>query len=55
METMVLTGIGGAALSYAFYAAWCATRGKTGCGCGNGGSCRKAGGSCGCSSRNLPK
>ncbi|MDT8899780.1 hypothetical protein [Anaeroselena agilis] len=46
METMVLTGVGAAALGYVVYVAWRGASGKSACACGS--DCRKAGGSCQC-------
>lgn len=55
METVVLTGIGIVAFGYVVYVAWRAINSKAACGCGSGGSCREANGSCRDKSRSLPK
>lgn len=55
MDTLVVFGIGAAALGYLAYVVWRGVNGKGGCGCSSGGSCKKAGkpGSC-CSTLGSP-
>jgi hypothetical protein len=43
MDTVVLTGIGLAALGYVIYVVWRGVRGKSECNCGSSGSCPTGG------------
>ncbi|BBB92598.1 MAG TPA: hypothetical protein PKA28_03780 [Methylomusa anaerophila] len=54
METVVLGGIGAAALGYMVYLVWRAINGKDVCNCGSN-SCHESAESCRCKSGNLPK
>lgn len=53
VDTIVLTGIGAAALGYVVYVAWRGVSGKAACACGS--ACREATGSCQCGSKSRPK
>lgn len=53
MDTMVLIGLGVAALGYVLYIVWRGISGKTVCDCG--GACRDKNGSCQCGSKDLYK
>lgn len=49
VDTIVLTGVGAAALGYVVYVAWRGVSGKAAC------ACREAIGSCQCCSKSRPK
>jgi len=55
METIVLIGIGAAALGYFAHTVWRGLSCKEVCNCASSGSCSKAAGGCHCPGTNLLK
>jgi hypothetical protein len=55
METLLLTGIGVAALGYVTHTVWRGLSGKEACNCADSGSCPTASAGCRCPAPKLPK
>lgn len=53
MDTILIIGIGAAALGYVVYVAWRHVSGKSACACGS--VCREAGGNCQCGPKSRPR